>query len=156
MDYDTKSAILGVAASGAAPRKRVQRDIDQRGHPFSHCEVKPLNLWQRVMEHHEVTHIVDFSPGSAALAIAAAGAMEYEGVTGNDAHQEWLNSTLDRCVVYMASKDKSFTKQLGGDDAFMDKVIKYFAGTVMEARRMLEPVEGDEAQDGDSSEEEAT
>ena len=156
MDYETKSAILGIPAAGATPRKRVQKDIDQRGHPFSHCEVKPLNLWQRVMEHHDVTHIVDFSPGSGALAIAAAGAMEYEGVTGNDAHQDWLNSTLDRCVMYMATKDKNFTKQLGGDDAFLDKVIKYFAGTVMEARRMLEPVEGDEAQDDDqSSEEEA-
>ena len=86
--------------------------------------MKPLSLWQRVMEHHDVTHIVDFSPGSAALAIAAAGAMEYEGVAGNGAHEEWLNSTLDRCVMYLAGKEKEFTKRLGGDDAFMDKVLK--------------------------------
>ena len=102
-----------------------------------------------------MTHIVDFSPGSGALTIAAAGSMEYEGVAGNQAHEEWLNSTLDRCVMYLAGKEKDFTKRLGGDDAFKDKVQKYFSGTMMEARRMLEPVAGAEPQDGDQSSEEA-
>ena len=154
MDYDTKAGILGVAACGAPRRARVQTDMDQHGHPFSHCEVKPLSLWQRVMEHHDVTPIVDFSPGSAALAIAASGAMEYEGVAGNEAQLEWLNSTLDRCVMYLFGKEEEFTKRLGGDDAFMDKVIKYFGGTMLEARRMLEPLQdGDGPYDGESSEE---
>ena len=76
MDCDTKTSILGVAASGAVSGKRLQKDIDERGHPFSHCEVKPLNLWQRILEHHNVTHIVDFAAGSAALAVAASGAMQ--------------------------------------------------------------------------------
>ena len=106
MESGTKAGIFGSAAIGTVPRTRVQKDIDQHGHPFSHCEVKPLSLWQRVMEHHDVTHIVDFSPGSAALAIAAAGAMEYEGVVSNSAHQEWLNSTLGRCVMYAAAHEK--------------------------------------------------
>ena len=155
MECDTKSAILGVAASGAAKRKKVQKDIDQRGHPFSYSEVKPLNLWQRLMEHHEVTHIVDFTQGSGALAIAAAGSIEYEGVAGNESHEEWLNSTLDRCVMYLAGKVKDFTKRLGGDEAFKDKAQKYFSGTMMEARRMFEPVACAEPQDDDQSSEEA-
>ena len=139
----------------AAPRrKRVQKDLDQNGHPFSHCEVKPLSLWQLLMEHRGVTHIVDFSPGSAALAIAASGAMEYEGVAGNEAQLDWLNSTLDRCIMYMAGKEKEFTKRLGGEDAFMDMVTKYFGGTMLEAQRMLEPLQDcDGLQDGESSEE---
>ena len=106
------------------------------------------------MEHHDVTHIVDFSPGSGALAIAAAGAMEYEGVAGNEEQQVWLDQTLDRCIMYLSGKDKQFTKRLGGDDAIMDKVTKYFGGTMMEARRMLEPLQdGDAQQDCESSEE---
>ena len=42
-------------------------------------------MWHRicVAKHHGVTHIVDFSLGSAGLAIAAAGAMEYKGVAAN-------------------------------------------------------------------------
>ena len=85
----------------------------RQGHPFSQCEVKPLNLWQRICEHHGVTHIVDFSPGSAGLAIAAAGAMEYEGVATNEMHCSWLDSTLDLVVKYLASKDKAFVNKLG-------------------------------------------
>ena len=42
---------------------------------------------------------VDFSLGSVALAIAAVGAMEYEGFAANDVHREWLDSTLDPCVM---------------------------------------------------------
>ena len=87
--------------------------------------------------------------------IAAFGAVEYEGVAGNEAQLDWLNSTLDRSIMYIAGNEKEFTKRLGGDDAFMDKVLKYFGGTMMEARRMLEPVCGDEPQDGDHSSEEA-
>ena len=107
--------------------------------------MKPLNLWQRICEHHHVTHIVDFTVGSGALAIAAAGAMEYEGLAANEVHREWLDSTLDRCVLYVSGKDKKFTENLGGDDALSEKVEKYFTGTMMEARKYFEPVVDEEA-----------
>ena len=90
----------------------MSRSIEEKGNPSSHCEVKPLNLWQRICEHHGVTRIVDFSPGSAGLAIAAAGAMEYEGVAANEIHCSWLDSTLDLVVKCLASKDKVFAKKL--------------------------------------------
>ena len=106
--------------------KRAQKDMDEIGHICSFGEVKPVNLWQRIFEHHNVTHVVDFTPGSAALAVAAAGAFEYEGVAANDVHCEWLDSTLDRCVMYLAGKDKQLAQNLGGDDAFMKKVEQYF------------------------------
>ena len=134
----------------------MSKNIEEKGHPFSHCEVKPLNLWQRICEHHGVAHIVDLSPGSAGLAIAATGAMEYEGVAANEIHCRWLDSTLDLVVKYIASKDKVFANKLGGDDDFAEKVAQYFAGTLMEARRYLEPeVKSDEDEnedDGESSE----
>ena len=37
----------------------------------------------------------------------------------------------------------------GGDDEFMEKVGKYFAGTMMEARRMLGPEDASKDEDGD-------
>ena len=154
MGADSKSSILGFAAAGAVAGKRMSQNIEEKGHPFSQCEVKPLNLWQRICEHHGVTHIVDFSPGSAGLAIAAAGAMEYEGVATNEIHCSWLDSTLDLVVKYLASKDKVFAQKLGGDDDFAEKVAQYFSGTLLEARRYLEPVEAPEDEDdGESSEE---
>ena len=152
MNHETKASILGVGADGSVKSKRVQKDIEDKGHPFSFCEVKPLNLWQRICEHHQVTHIVDFSAGSAALAIAASGAMEYEGVAANPEHCAWLDTTLDRCVMYMAGKDKEVANNFGGYDEFMEKMGKYFAGTMMEARRLMEPVEEPNDGDEDSSE----
>ena len=102
-----------------------------------------------------MTHIVDFSPGSGGLAIAAAGAVEYEGVAANQEHCSWLDSNLDLVVKYLASTDKEFAKKLGANDEFGEKVVQYFAGTLMEARRYLEPeVHSDEdnEDDGESSE----
>ena len=107
MDADSKAFILGAAAVGTVRGNRAQRDIDEKGHPFSFAEVKPLNLWRRIVEHHNITHVVDFTPGSAALATTAAGAFEYEGVAATNEHCEWLDSTLDRCVMYLAGKDLS-------------------------------------------------
>ena len=145
MSSDTKSSILGVAASGAVSGKRLRRDIEDRGHLFSHAEVKPLQFWKRLIEHHGITHIVDMAAGSAALAIAASGAVEYEGIAANHIHRDWLDLTLDRVVLHLAGNDEDFAKKLGGDAHFLEKEKKYFAGTVMEARRLLHPP--DEAQD---------
>ena len=107
----------------------------------SHSDVKPLAQWQRICEHHIITQIVDSSLGSVALAIAAAGAMVYEGVAANDVHREWLGSTLDRCVMYLAGQKREFVPGLGADADFIYKVRKYFAGTMIEARMLLEPAD---------------
>ena len=150
MDVDTKAACVGVAASGAVPNARVQKDIDKHGHPYSHAEVKPLALWQRICEHYGVTHIVDFAAGSGTLAIAAAGTYEYQGIAANEAHCKWLDYTVDRCLMYLCGKEKQLAKRLGGDDAFMEKVEKYFGGVVMDARRLLEAPERKEGDDDES------
>ena len=103
-----------------------------------------------------MTHIVEFSLGSAGLAIAAAGAMEYGGVGTNDIHCSWLDSTLDLIVKYLTSKDKAFAKKLGGDDEFADKVVQCFGGTLLEARSYLEPEvkeTPEDEEDGESPEE---
>ncbi len=69
---------------------------------------------------------MDFAAGSGALAIAASGAVEYDGVAAKDEQREWLDSTIDRVIMYVAGTEKTIAKQLGGDDAFVGKVEKYF------------------------------
>ena len=145
MDYDTKSRILGSStAAGVAAGKKMQADIDEKGHPFSWAEAKPIALWSRMCEHHNLTHLVDFTPGSAALAVAVAGAMQYEGIAADEEHHQWMDSILDRCIMYMVGRDKKLCTSLGGDAEFAEKVSKFFANTMQEARRYLEPL--DEAQ----------
>ena len=154
MGHETKVNILGAGASGACNMKRLQADIDAKGHPFSWAETKPMPLWQRVCEHHNVTHIVDFTPGSAALAVAASGAMHYEGIAGNEEHQTWLDSILDRCIMYLVGQDQKVCENLGGDAEFAEKVKKFFAGTMKEAQRYMEPLD-EAAADSDSSDDDA-
>ena len=130
------------------------------GPHFSMVEVKPLNLLQRLFEHFGVTHVVDFAAGSAAMAIAAAGAQDYEGIAANGEHRDWLDATLDKCVMYMAGKDAQFTKSLGVvDEDVTAKIAKYFGGTLMEARRIMEPpdpaAQGEDAQGASTSDDDS-
>ena len=158
MNYDTKASILGAAVCGSveggANKGRLpglQGDVDSKGHPFSYNEVKPISMWQTIMEHHKVTHIVDFTPGSGALAVAAAsGAMEYEGVAANNEHRDWLDSIVDRCVMYKAGHESGFAELLGGDADFVEKASTYFGKNMLEAKRLLMPVA---AEDGEEEEE---
>ena len=161
MTYATKASILGEAVCGSAEGAKdcnlpgLQGDVDSKGHPFSYNEVKPISMWQEIMEHHKVTHIVDFTPGSGALAVAAAsGAMEYEGAAANNEHRDWLDSIVDRCVMYKAGHEDGFAEHLcGGDAEFVDKAAKYFSGTMLEAKRLLMPL-GEEEDGDDEGEEE--
>ena len=82
--------------------------------------------------------------------------MEYEGVATNENHCSWLDSTLDLVVKCISSTDKVFANKLGGDDDFAKKVGEYFGGTLLEARRYLEPdvkETPEDEDDGESSEE---
>ena len=119
---------------------------------FAMVEVKPLNLIQRLFEHFGVTTIVDFAAGSGAMAIAAAGAQDYEGIAANVEHCDWLDATLDKCVQYLAGQDKHFSQNLGvTDDETTEKIVKFFGGTMMEARRILAPPDATEEVEGASS-----
>ena len=91
------------------------------------------------------------------MGIAAAGAMRYEGVAANDAHRNWLDVTVDRCVMYKVGHTEGFADQLGGDEEFIEKASRYFGGATMaEARRLMMPEEeelgdddaGDQGDDG--------
>ena len=66
------------------------------------------------------------------MAVAASGAMQYEGIAGNDAHRDWLDSIVDGCAMCKAGHEEGYAEQLGGDAEFVGKASKYFGGTMME------------------------
>ena len=114
MNCETKVNIFGATTIDVEKGKeRLKADIIQKGHPFSWAETKPMNLWQRMCEHFRVTHIVDFTPGSAGLAVAASGAMQYEGIAANEEHLQWLNFILDRHILSMVGRDKQVAANFG-------------------------------------------
>ena len=87
-----------------------------------------------------------------ALAVAASGAMQYEGIAGNDAHRDWLDSIVDRCVMYKAGHEQGYSENLGLDAEFVGTASKYFGGTMMEARRLLMPDDGEGGDAGEDDE----
>ena len=78
--------------------------------------------------------------------------MEHDGITANSTHADWLDSICDRCVMYMAGRDQTFTQGLSDDADFVAKVQKCFGGTMVEARKLLEPVDDLEGDSDESSE----
>ena len=56
--------------------------------------------------------------------------------------------------MYMVGQDKKVVENLGVDAEFTAKVEKFFAGTMQEARRFMEPTDEDAAC-SDSSDEDA-
>ena len=77
-------------------------------------------------------------------------------MAANEIHCGLLDSTLDVCVKYLASKNNMLVNKLRGDDDFAQKVAEYFGGTLLEARRYLEPEvkeTPEDEDDGESSEE---
>ena len=80
--------------------------------------------------------------------------MNLEGIAANDAHRDWLDSIVDRCVMYKAGHEQGYAKDtLGGDPEFVAKASRYFGGTMMDARRWLMPgAGGDGEEDGGDDE----
>ena len=148
MDYDTKAGILGVAASGAVKNEAAQKDVNENGHPFSWCEAKPIQFFASLFDHLGITHIVDLTAGSGALAIAAAGAgLKYEGVAGTDAHKDWLDAILDRVVFYLRGTSKACRAALGADESVADNIKDFFAPIIMEAKQILESANNEGAEE---------
>ena len=148
MTYDVKAACVGAGAAGAAKSPAVAKNVEQRGHVFSYNEVKPVALFERIFEHLGATHVVDFTPGSGACAVAAAGAgIRYDGIAANQDHAAWLDVILDRIVFHLCSESKQARDSLEFEDEASENVKKYFGGLVMEGKRYMEPgeEEGDAA-----------
>ena len=88
---------LARCTGNACRQTSMRKDI-----PSPTVRSKALSRLQRICEHHQDMHIVDVAVGTGALAIAAAGSIHYEGIASNDVHRDWLDTTLDRCVMYLA------------------------------------------------------
>ena len=160
MDFDEKASILGNNAAGQSNGTRFQKDVEEKGHPFSFAEVKTHNLWQRCLEHHGVTHVIDFAPGSGALATAASGAAYYEGIAATDWHAKWLDRIVDRCVSYQVGKKddangKKFLEKVGADDEQLAAIEQYMSGFALDARRYLEPMDAEDAHEESEDDDDA-
>ena len=83
-------------------------DVAARGHPFSWTERKPVD-WYEVFLQEVCAHlVVDFSPGSGALARACLNqGIQYAGICRTDQHCSWLTNILNKAAVVSISRNGS-------------------------------------------------
>ena len=55
--------------------------------------------------------------------------------------------------MYLVGADEEYAKGLGGDDDFAQKAHSYFAGTMLEARRLVGQEGSVQVEEDDSSDE---
>ena len=78
---------------------------DYGGVPLFWRESKSSDLWEAVIDMFNVKVIVDFTPGSGALARAAMSrGLRYTGFVSDAKHLSWLQNTLDAAALRFIAK----------------------------------------------------
>ena len=76
-------------------------DAASTGHALFWTEVKPVALMiSQLLSDFGISHVVDVSPASAAVAAAAAMSdITCDAFCFNDMHKTWLDGVLDRAML---------------------------------------------------------
>ena len=83
-------------------------DVEARGHPFSWTERKPLGWYAVFLAELCAGLVVDYSPGSGAMARACLNAgIQYVGVCRPDEHCSWFTYILNEAAVESISRSGS-------------------------------------------------
>ena len=128
-----KARILGPEAIGAFKRERIQKEVEEHGHPLLWSEWKPVKLYSSLIREFNVADIFDFSPGSGAGCLAALYAnVQYIGVPYNAEHEKWLNNIMESIFIALVVEDK-----VRADKELIAKVENYLSRAVDAAKHML-------------------
>ena len=83
-------------------------DVAARGHPFSWTERKPLSWYEVFLPEVRAALVVDYSPGSGAMARACLNlGIQYVGICRTEQHSTWLNNILNKAAVECTSRNGS-------------------------------------------------
>ena len=83
-------------------------DVEARGHPFSWTEQKPLAWYEVFLLEVKAALVVDFSPGSGAMARACLNqGIHYVGICRTEKHCSWLTNILNKAAVECCARNGS-------------------------------------------------
>ena len=81
-------------------------NVAERGHPFSWKEQKPINWYGRLLSDISAGYVIDFTPGSGALARACLETgIQYVGICRKTEHASWLVNVLNRAAVELITRN---------------------------------------------------
>ena len=102
-----KAVVFGSGGAGdPAATAACPCNWDFGGVPLFWRESKTIGLWQAVLELFNIKSIVDLTPGSGSLAVAAMSrGLKYTGFVQEAKHLSWLQNILDTAALrYIAKK----------------------------------------------------
>ena len=83
-------------------------DVAARGHPFSWTERKPLSWYEVFLPEVRAALVVDYSPGSGAMARACLNlGIQCVGICRTEQHCSWLTNILNKAAVECISRNGS-------------------------------------------------
>ena len=102
---DEKTTIFPPGGADESPRAACPSKWDFGGVPLFWRESKKTELWEAVLNMFNIKVIVDFTPGSGALACAAMSrGLKYTGFVENAKHLAWLQNILDTAALRLIAK----------------------------------------------------
>ena len=135
MTDEVKEGILGRSAVGTFNKQRVQKEVEEKGHPLFWGEWKPIQLWTTLFAEFGATEIVDFTAGTGATAIAALHlGVHCRAFCHNASHQNWLQSVLQRIFLALTADKKL---KAPADEELRSNVERYLHRAVEGARKLL-------------------
>ena len=102
-----KATMFGTSdAADPTTRAACPSKWDFGGVPLFWRESKTSELWKAILDLFNIKTIVDFTPGSGALAVAAMSrGLKYTGFVEDSKHLAWLQNILDTAALrYIAKK----------------------------------------------------
>ena len=101
-----KAVVFPVGSSGEPAKAACPQKWDFGGVPMYWRESKPLELWIAILKMFNAKVIVDFTPGSGALAAAAMSqGAKYTGFVEEAKHLSWLQNIVDTAALrYIAQQ----------------------------------------------------
>ena len=127
-------------------------DVAARGHPFSWTERKPLSWYEVFLPEVRAALVVDYSPGSGAMARACLNkGIQYVGICRTDQHCQWLTRILNKAALERITLEEGhlYVQDLatGILEHFKDELdeVKYLDNGVDEGRDDEEDESSDDA-----------
>ena len=104
---DVKEGILGRSAVGTFNKQRVQKEVEEKGHPLFWGEWKPIQLWTTLFAVFGATEFADSTAGTGATVIAALHlGVRCRASCHNASHQNWLQTLLQRIFLALTADKK--------------------------------------------------
>ena len=102
-----KKEILGQSAVGDFEKTRVQKEVNEKGHPLYWGEWKPVHYYSTLMRDFGCSEVCDWTPGSGAACVAALYyGIPYTAFFQNAAHKEWFWNYIKRVFLAIVVEKK--------------------------------------------------